>query len=229
MGIYVVDEGVKEYGIMLEKQRALFNEMVHSKKSGQAIEEELLILVVHPSVITLGRHAESTNILMPVASLLERGIEVFRIERGGDVTYHGPGQLVVYPLIDLEKHQLGVKDYVALLEETVISTISEYGIHGQRIVGASGVWIDAGTLYERKICAIGVKCSRFITMHGFALNVNTDLSGFETINPCGFKDRGVTSVATEIGHTIDLQDVKKKISYHFGRLLKTECVWRGKN
>lgn len=142
-------------------------------------------------------------------------MDCYHVERGGDVTYHGPGQLVAYPILDLERHHLGVKDYVGLIEEAVIQTIALYGIRGERVDGASGVWIGAKTSDERKICALGVKCSRFCTMHGLALNVNTSLDGFSIINPCGFVDRGVTSMAREIGRDIDIEPGKDSVLRHF--------------
>lgn len=148
-----------------------------------------------------------------------KGIKLFEIERGGDVTYHGPGQLVVYPLIDLEAHHLGVKSYIHILEESVIRTIAHYGIKGERVEGATGVWIDAGTSHERKICAIGVKCSRFITMHGLALNVNTDLQQFSLINPCGFIDKGVTSIASEVGHPVNFKETARLLTDNLLKLL----------
>lgn len=222
MKLTILDEGLKKYGEMLEKQRSLFSSMVEKKKAGLPIENEYLILVEHEPVVTLGKHAKEQNVLLSEEMLNAQGVELFHIERGGDVTYHGPGQLVVYPLLDLESHHLGVKDYVNLLEEAVIRTISEFGIKGERVAGASGVWIGAGTPNERKICALGVKCSRFITMHGLALNVNTDLNGFRLINPCGFVDKGVTSMAKETNSTQDIKHVKKRILFHFTELLKTD-------
>ncbi|MDE6022256.1 MAG: lipoyl(octanoyl) transferase LipB [Muribaculaceae bacterium] len=219
MELTVIDEGQKDYGEMLEKQRSLFTEMVACKKSGQPVEKEYLFLVEHNPVVTLGKHAKETNVLLPEKMLGEKGVEVFHIERGGDVTYHGPGQLVAYPLLDLEAHHLGVKDYVHLLEESVILTIADFGIRGERVAGASGVWIGAGTTAERKICALGVKCSRYITMHGLALNVNTDLNGFSLINPCGFVDKGVTSMARELNRKIDMDKVKASLSSNFIKLV----------
>ncbi len=153
-------------------------------------------------------------------ALAAKGIEFVRIERGGDITFHGPGQLVAYPIIDLQRHHLGVKDYVNMLEEAVIRTIAHYGITGERVEGATGVWIDKGLPGERKICAIGVKCTRFVTMHGLALNINTDLHYFGAINPCGFIDKGVTSVRQETGKEADMQEAKELFAAHFRELLK---------
>lgn len=220
MKLTIIDEGLKDYGEMLEKQRSLFSDMVANKKSGMPIESEFLFLVEHNPVVTLGKHAKESNLLLPEEILLKQGVSVFHIERGGDVTYHGPGQLVAYPLIDLEAHRLGVKDYVNLLEEVVIRTISDFGIKGERVAGASGVWIGSGTPSERKICALGVKCSRFVTMHGLALNVNTDLNGFRLINPCGFIDKGVTSMARELNGMVDMKFLKNRFLLNFKTLFK---------
>lgn len=219
MLLNIIDEGIKDYDLMLAKQRRIFLQMVDIKKRGKLVAEEYIHMVEHPPVITLGRHAKETNVLLNKEELSQKGIEVHHIERGGDVTFHGPGQLVVYPLLDLEYHHLGIKDYVDLLEEVVIKTISEFGIFGERIQGASGVWIGANTNQERKICALGVKCSRYITMHGLALNVNTDLKGFQLINPCGFVDKGVTSMSQELHKRIDLNIVKECMCRHFKQLL----------
>lgn len=220
MKLTIIDEGLKDYGEMLEKQRSLFSDMVANKKSGMPIESEFLFLVEHNPVVTLGKHAKESNLLLPEEILLKQGVSVFHIERGGDVTYHGLGQLVAYPLIDLEAHRLGVKDYVNLLEEVVIRTISDFGIKGERVAGASGVWIGVGTPSERKICALGVKCSRFVTMHGLALNVNTDLNGFRLINPCGFIDKGVTSMARELNGMVDMKFLKNRFLLNFKTLFE---------
>ena len=219
MKLNIIDEGIKDYNIMLTKQRELFTEMVGKKKQGLPIENEYIFLVEHPPVITLGKHAKESNILFNQEQLANNGVSIYHIERGGDVTYHGPGQVVAYPLLDLEEHHLGVKDYVSLLEEAVIRTLYDFDISSGRIAGASGVWIGAGTKYERKICALGVKCSRYVTMHGLALNVNTDLSGFSMINPCGFIDKGVTSMAMELHKEIEINKVKEALAHHFHKLL----------
>lgn len=186
------------YRKLLDLQHEIFNRRVEARRREGDAGVDYLLMVTHEPVYTLGRHADRANIVNR-EWLESRGAEVVEIDRGGDVTFHGPGQLVVYPIIDLQTRKLGVKDYVNLLEEAVIRTIAEYGIKGERVDGATGVWIDACTPFERKICAIGIRCSRFITMHGLALNVNTDLSWFSAINPCGFVDKGVTSIALEMG------------------------------
>lgn len=214
------DLGRMEYEEVWALQRSVFDAMVASKKSGFHVTEETLFLVEHYPVITLGKHAHKVNILTPLHILAEKGIKVFEIERGGDVTYHAPGQLVAYPIMDLEIHKMGIKKYVNALEESVIRTIAHYGVKGKRIEGASGVWVDTGKGKERKICALGVKCSRYCTMHGLALNINTDLSGFKLINPCGFVDKGVTSLANETGRDIDFEEAKQIFIQEFNALFQ---------
>lgn len=222
MKLEIIDKGIIDYGEMLEKQRLLFTSMVEKKKLGLPIDKEYIFLLEHTPVITLGKHAKVANVLFGEEELGKRGIQVYNIERGGDVTYHGPGQLVVYPLLDLEAHKMGIKNYVNLIEEVVILTLSDFGLKGERVSGASGVWIDAGTERERKICALGVKCSRYITMHGLALNVNTNLEGFHLINPCGFINKGVTSIACELQKEVEISEVKRILSSHFQSLLGYE-------
>ena len=217
--IEIRDLGRMKYADAWKLQHELFDSMVSVKKGGGRPSREYLLLVEHYPVVTLGRHARESNLLLPEEMISARGVDCFHVERGGDVTYHGPGQLVAYPILDLERHRLGVKDYVSLLEEAVIRTLSLYGIKGERVEGASGVWIGKGGDSERKICALGVKCSRFCTMHGLALNVNTDLSGFSIINPCGFVDKGVTSMSRETGRDIDFEEVKRLFSEVFLRLI----------
>lgn len=213
----VTDLGLKPYREVWDFQKRLQEELIASRELTDA--EERLLLVEHHPVYTLGFHGCADNMLLSEEELARRGIDLVRIERGGDITFHGPGQLVAYPIIDLSRHGLRVKDYVTFLEETVIRTLGVYGIKGERVDGATGVWIGKDTQRERKICAIGVKCRRFTTMHGLALNVNTDLSYFNAINPCGFIDKGVTSIAAEIGNTLPMDEVKESLSRHFIELL----------
>ncbi|MCM1291677.1 MAG: lipoyl(octanoyl) transferase LipB [Prevotella sp.] len=215
MSINISFEGVCDYRPMWEKQLRLFNNLIYETQQGVENPNEHILLVEHNHVYTLGKHGHPENMLADEKRLSQYGAECIKIERGGDITYHGPGQLVVYPIISLRKHSLGVKNYVTLLEEAVILFLARYGIVGQRIDGATGVWIDKGTSKERKICAIGVKCRKFVTMHGLALNINTNLNYFSLINPCGFVDKGVTSIAQEIGHEIDF----KVAAEEFGNLL----------
>jgi len=169
-------------------------------------------------VITIGKNGQSSNLLFPEQSLQERRIALFRVDRGGDVTYHGPGQLVGYPIFDLDAFSIGLKEYIRRLEEVIIAVIGEYGLRGERLSGATGVWLDATEArHARKIAAIGVRSSRYVTMHGFALNVNTDLSYFRLINPCGFTDKGVTSIRQETGKEVDMSEVKQLIVNLFNR------------
>ena len=217
-------EGLSPYKDMWDYQKQVFETRVSEKKSGEESGKDCILVVEHSPVITLGKHGKSENLLFSEESLKNRGIDCFRIERGGDITYHGPGQLVVYPIIDLERYRLGVKAYVDMLEECVIRTIAEYGINGDRVEGASGVWIGKGTPGERKICAVGVKCSRFITMHGLALNVNTDLNAFTLINPCGFIDKGVTSISREVGNDVEFSKVAERLIFHLTQLLSQARV-----
>lgn len=205
----IIDFGLKDYEETLKLQQCLFEELLDNKKKDIPGKEYLLI-GEHPDVITVGRRGKGTNILASQSFLEAKGIKVFNIGRGGDVTFHNPGQVILYPIIDLEKHHLGVKDYVSLLEESVIQVLLEFGIKGERVEGATGVWIDKETESERKISAIGVKCSRWCTMHGLSLNVCNDLKGFNLINPCGFQDKGVTSMNRE-GANVDTMTIKKRL------------------
>ncbi len=212
-----VDLGKRGYRETWEFQHKLHSEVVDKKLKSEEVPQYILF-VEHPPVYTIGMHGNETNLLANTAHLKENDIEIIKVDRGGDITFHGPGQLVVYPVLDLEKYKTGLKDYIWKLEEIVINTIEYYGIKGERIKGATGVWIDAASPRMRKICAIGVRCSRFVTMHGFALNVNTDLNYFNYINPCGYTDRGVTSIEKEIGIRVDSDEVKSLIKDHFLKL-----------
>ena len=174
------------------------------------------MLCEHPHVYTLGKSGAAANLLISDDFLKRIGATYHKIDRGGDITYHGPGQIVGYPIIDLEKFGVSLKGYIHKIEEMVIRTVAEYGIMGERLDGATGVWLDTKIPGKaRKICAIGVKASRFITMHGFALNVNTNLDYFSYINPCGFVDKGVTSIERELGKIVDFDEVKKVIAKKF--------------
>lgn len=221
--LFIKDLGKADYDEVWTLQHELFDAMVEQKKNRLPTVNDWLLLVEHDPVITLGRHAKKSNLLISDDSLQKKGVKLRYIERGGDITFHGPGQLVAYPIVDLEPYHLGVKDYVYLLEESVIRTINHFGIKGERIEGASGVWLGKNTTCERKICALGVKCSRFCTMHGLALNVNTNLSWFKMINPCGFVDKGVTSLRQETGRDVNMDDVKKIFEKEFSVLLNN-CV-----
>jgi len=192
--------------------------MVERRRAGLDTEREYLLIVEHLPVYTLGLHGDKLN-LTHAEFLRAQGLELVEIERGGDITFHGPGQVVAYPIIDLERRHIGVKRYVYLLEEAVIRTLAEYGLIGERVDGATGVWLGVGSPRERKICAIGIKCSRFITMHGLALNASTDLSYFSAINPCGFVDKGVTSISAELQRTVSFADAAPRLQRHLAELL----------
>lgn len=207
------------YTEVLNIQTAEFESRVNAKKIGEEVTDDTIFLVQHNPVLTLGKHGNISNLLFPFETLRKRGLELVEINRGGDITYHGPGQLTVYPILDLNRYRLGVKDYVNLLEQVVIDTIAEFGLKGDRIEGKTGVWLGKGTADERKISAIGIKCSRFITMHGLSLNVGEDLSGFGYINPCGLS-KSVTSISKELGRVVSVDDVKPLIERMFTRLLR---------
>lgn len=216
--IKIKDFGISEYSEILALQENLFQNLIEEKKENKFLNEYILIGEHYP-VITAGRHAKESNILLPENILRQKNISVFKIGRGGDVTYHYPGQLIVYPIIDLQAHSLGVKSYVNILEETVIRLLKKYDIVGERVEGATGVWIEGGTPKARKISAIGVKCSHFCTMHGLSLNVTGDLTGFKMINPCGFTDKGVTSISKELGKYVSVNEVKKEFLHIFLSLI----------
>lgn len=203
----IIDLGRTDYRNTWEMQEKAMLEV-------QQGAPERIYLTEHNAVYTLGRHGHAENILH-----IPEGCECIRVDRGGDITYHGPGQLVVYPIISLPGHKLGVKAYVNILEEAVIRTMADYGVTGTRIEGATGVWIEPDTPRIRKICAIGVRVSRGVTMHGLAFNINTYLPHFNAINPCGFTDRGVTSLQVETGREIPMAEVKTKFTQHLLSLL----------
>jgi lipoyl(octanoyl) transferase len=210
----IIDWGLISYSQAYEQQKVLF-ELALQKKANHQEMQNLALLCEHPHVITVGKHGLLSNLLFPEQSLKEKKVELYQTDRGGDITYHGPGQLLGYPIFDLESFGIGLKEYIRRLEEIIIRTIGEYGITGERLDGATGVWLDKDLPGKaRKIAAIGVRSSRFVTMHGFALNVNTDLSYFRLINPCGFTDKGVTSMEKELGTAVDIEKVKDRIRYH---------------
>ena len=210
------DLGRMAYAECWDLQRSLFDRQL-AVKAG-SVDETLtpdmagwLLLVEHNPVYTLGKSGKQSNMLVSEQYLRSIGAEFFHIERGGDVTYHGPGQIVGYPILDLDKLGIGLREYIDILEQSIIEVVAEWGIQAGRIAGASGVWIDCDGPRARKICAIGVRSSRFVTMHGFALNVSTDLRYFQHINPCGFVDKGVTSIAHELGREVDFELVKQQV------------------
>lgn len=206
------------YSEALERQTELFNSIIKARSEGQPYENRI-IFCTHPHVYTIGKHGKQENMLISDDMLSRIGAEVFRIDRGGDITYHGPGQQVCYPILCLEDFKLGLKGYLHQLEEAVIRTCSHYGIKSGRVDGATGVWIDIGTPRERKICAMGVRSSHFVTMHGLALNVNTDLGYFDYINPCGFTNKGVTSIEKETGVQVSMDEVRQILAEELLKLL----------
>ena len=215
-----------------EKQRRTFDGMLQRKRTGQVCDDVanpeqvgtagVVYLVEHNPVYTLGKSGKSENMLVSEPYLRSIGAEFYHIDRGGDVTYHGPGQVVGYPILDLEQLGIGLREYIDSLEEAIIGVCREWGIEAGRIAGASGVWLDGDSPRARKICAIGVRASRYVTIHGFAMNVNTDLKYFNHINPCGFVDKGVTSLEKELGHEVDIELVKAQIVKHLAEKLKIE-------
>ena len=213
------DLGEKDYNEVWLLQKKIFQEAIDEKLNNKKPVQHLIVCE-HPHVYTLGKNAQSSNLLLSEEELKSKSISVYEIERGGDITYHGPGQLVVYPIFDLEQLGLGVKKFVYLIEECIIQTLGDFGIMAERIEGRIGIWIDKDGMKERKIAAIGIKCSRHISMHGLALNVNTDMQLFNHIIPCGISDKAVSSMELELSRKIEMTDVKelmlKKISSTFG-------------
>jgi lipoyl(octanoyl) transferase len=197
------------------KQDLLFNEIIQRKVKGLSTEN-YLVFCEHPHVYTMGKSGDNQNLLLNYIQLQAKEASFIQSNRGGDITYHGPGQLVVYPIFDLANFKLGLKQYIFKLEQAIIDTLSSYDIVSQRLEGSTGVWLDVGMSSCRKICAIGVRSSRFVTMHGLALNVNTNLDFFNYINPCGFVDKGVTSMEKELGREIELEELKIKLKENIG-------------
>lgn len=205
------DLGRIVYAKALDIQTEKFNALLAAKAKGKKGRNELLFCE-HDPVLTIGKSGKDSNLLIPEARLQALGVSYYHINRGGDITYHGPGQITGYPIFDLETWHIGLKQYIYRLEETIIRFLALYGLKGERLEGATGVWLDPFVAGKaRKICAIGVKSSRFVTMHGFALNINTDLNYFSLINPCGFTDKGVTSLAKELGKEQDFEEAKRQL------------------
>jgi lipoyl(octanoyl) transferase len=217
------DIGLRDYKETWDYQAAIFKKLIDGKnEAGSTTGGEYkpnpgtLIFVEHPHVYTLGKSGSENNLLLDFIQLQAKDAKYYRIDRGGDITYHGPGQLVGYPVFDLAVLGIGLKEYIFRLEEAIIRSAGEYGLNGSRLTGGTGVWLDPSIEGKaRKICAIGVKASRFVTMHGFAFNINTDLSYFNHINPCGFTDKGVTSLEKEMGRSLDINEVKEIVRTKF--------------
>ena len=211
------DLGTLSYKDAWDYQEQLLQQNLRAKAGGVAVEtEHRFLMVEHPPVYTLGKSGKEEHVLINEDDRVRLGIEYFKTNRGGDITFHGPGQIVGYPILDLEKFYTDIGKYLRSLEEVIILTLAQYGIKGDRSPGETGVWIDPNIKgRERKICAMGVRCSRWITMHGFAFNVNTDLAFFDHIVPCGIHDKQVTSLQKELGHLLPMEEVKEKVRSNF--------------
>jgi lipoyl(octanoyl) transferase len=238
------DMGRVDYKTAWDYQDVLMNENVAVKMGAgswplannvttdnrQASTTNYLLFVEHPPVYTIGKSGKMENILITEEQRKEKGIDFYQTNRGGDITFHGPGQIVGYPILDLEKFYTDIGRYLRELEEVIILTLSQFGIKGGRSAGETGVWIDADIKgKERKICAMGVRCSRWVTMHGFALNVNTDLSYFNGIIPCGIQNKKVTSISEELAMDINTEEVKEKLKQAFGKVFHVELTERQEN
>ncbi len=228
--IHVKELGSKDFGTTWEYQEKLFKEIldikIKNRRENAGLETPNYFLYVeHPHVYTLGKSGDVSNLLLSEEQLKEKEATFYKINRGGDITYHGPGQIVGYPILDLDNFFTDIHKYLRFLEEMVILTLADYGIVSTRSEGETGVWLDVGTPFARKICAMGVRASRWVTMHGFALNVNADLGYFDNIIPCGIKGKAVTSLNVELGkEKIDIEEVKEKLLKHFKTLFEAELI-----
>ena len=229
--VVFTDLGRMDYREAWDLQEKIFSDIVAKKLFNRDLPEENkqkyshhLLFVEHDPVITLGKSADDTNVLFSEAALQKKGVALYKINRGGDVTFHGPGQIVGYPILDLDYFFTDIGKYLRSLEEVIIRTLAEYGISAGRLNGATGVWIDAEKSTARKICAIGIRCSRWITMHGFAFNVNNDLDYFNLIVPCGISDKAVTSMKKELRTEADIHAVKEKLKHHFEEVFGCSLV-----
>ena len=228
--IQLQDLGHKDYKETWDYQEELFKKIVDLKIKNRREERNeetpnYFLYVEHPHVYTLGKSGDLTNLLLSEKQLSDKGATFYKINRGGDITYHGPGQIVGYPIIDLENFFTDIHKYLRFLEEAIILTLQEYNISSSRSQGETGVWLGVGTPFARKICAMGVRASRWVTMHGFALNVNADLGYFDNIIPCGIKGKAVTSLNVELGvEKVDEEEVKNKILNHLSTLFEAEFL-----
>lgn len=228
--LVVKDLGTKDYKECWDYQEQLFQEIVAQKANNRTLATPLptnnyFLFVEHPHVYTLGKSGHIENLLINEQALQDKGATFYKINRGGDITYHGPGQIVGYPILDLDNFFTDIHKYLRSLEEVIILTLADYGLKGERSEGETGVWIDVGTPFARKICAMGVRASRWVTMHGFALNVNTDLGYFDNIIPCGIRGKAVTSLNVELAKaTIPLAEVKERILLHFAEIFQTDLI-----
>lgn len=228
--VKVQDLGHKDYKETWDYQETLFKDIVDLKVKNRREATRFdtpnhFLFVEHPHVYTLGKSGDMDNLLVDEKVLKTKGATFYKINRGGDITYHGPGQVVGYPILDLDNFFTDIHKYLRFLEEMVILTLAEYGLKAERSEGETGVWLDVGTPFARKICAMGVRASRWVTMHGFALNVNTDLGYFDLMIPCGIKDKAVTSLNVELGKKeVDMEEVKQKLLKHFVTLFEAELI-----
>lgn len=222
------DLGYKDYKQTWDYQEQLFKGILNTKIKNRREESHLetsnyFLFVEHPHVYTLGKSGDMSNLLLNEEQLVEKGATFYKINRGGDITYHGPGQIVGYPILDLDNFFTDIHKYLRFLEEMIILTLDEYGLKAERSPGETGVWLDVGTPFARKICAMGVRASRWVTMHGFALNVNANLGYFDNIIPCGIRGKAVTSLNVELGQAkISEEEVKQKLLKHFTQLFEAE-------
>ena len=226
--VEIQELGLKDYKDTWEYQEQLFKEVIDIKIKNRREQTSLetpnyFLYVEHPHVYTLGKSGDISNLLISEEKLTEIGATFYKNNRGGDITYHGPGQIVGYPILDLENFFTDIHKYLRFLEEMVIRTLAEYGLKAERSKGETGVWFDVGTPFARKICAFGVRASRWVTMHGFALNVNANLGYFDHMIPCGIKGKAVTSLNVELGKKeIPIAEVKEKLLKHFSELFEAE-------
>jgi lipoyl(octanoyl) transferase len=221
--LVVCSLGQMDYKVAWELQRQIQARLIRAKRSEPPeLTPHVLLLVEHPPVYTLGKSGDKSNLLLSEDALARYRADFHHIDRGGDITFHGPGQIVGYPILDLGRFFTDIHRYLRELEEMIIRTCADFGVHGDRFTGRTGVWVGPDQRgVERKICAMGIRCSRWVTMHGFAFNVNTDLSYFSHINPCGITDRGATSLSTELGRTIDEGEVTDALVGHFAQRFGT--------
>ena len=223
------DLGTKDYKETWDYQEELFDAIIQIKRKNRKEDLEIetpnhFLFVEHPHVYTLGKSGDLNNLLLNETQLKQKGISYHKINRGGDITYHGYGQVVGYPILDLDNFFNDIHKYMRFLEETMIRVLAEYNLKGERSKGETGVWLDVGTPFARKICALGVRSSRWVTMHGFALNVNTNLGYFDHIIPCGIKGKAVTSLEVELGRKLDVEKVKQKILKHFATIFEATFI-----
>ena len=226
--IYIKDLGSKDFKETWDYQEAVFKSILDTKiknrRENAGLEtSNYFFFVEHPHVYTLGKSGDFSNLLLSEAQLAEKGATFYKINRGGDITYHGPGQIVGYPILDLDNFFTDIHKYLRFLEEVIILTLNDYGLKATRSEGETGVWLDVGTPFARKICAMGVRASRWVTMHGFALNVNANLGYFDNIIPCGIRGKAVASLNVELGvESVDEEDVKAKLLKHFTTLFEAQ-------